>query len=102
MRSLPPSSYLPVGTIDMAYSHLEVLHTAGYKIGAYSNIMAVHIIALSYMYDNDLNKTETTTWCVFCRRRGVDIRSAFDMYDLSKTGFVSRRDFREAMRKLQV
>lgn len=36
------------------------------------------------------------------RRRGVDIRSAFDMYDLSKTGFVSRRDFREAMRKLQV
>eukprot|EP00903_Cladosiphon_okamuranus_P013950 g12974.t1 len=36
------------------------------------------------------------------RRRGVDIRSAFDMYDLSKTGFVTRRDFREAMRKLQV
>eukprot|EP00904_Undaria_pinnatifida_P002651 jgi/Undpi1/12387/HiC_scaffold_5.g02059.m1 len=36
------------------------------------------------------------------RRRGVDIRSAFDMYDLSKTGFVSRRDFREAMRKLKV
>lgn len=39
---------------------------------------------------------------VVCRRRGVDTRSAFDMYDLSKTGFVSRRDFREAMRKLQV
>ncbi|CAM9186272.1 unnamed protein product, partial [Ectocarpus fasciculatus] len=36
------------------------------------------------------------------RRRGVDTRSAFDMYDLSKTGFVTRRDFREAMRKLQV
>ncbi|CAM9910415.1 unnamed protein product, partial [Ascophyllum nodosum] len=36
------------------------------------------------------------------RRKGVDTRSAFDMYDLSKTGFVSRRDFREAMRKLQI
>ncbi len=38
----------------------------------------------------------------YSRRVGVDIRSAFDMYDLSKTGFVTRRDFREAMRKLQV
>ncbi|CAM9543655.1 unnamed protein product, partial [Discosporangium mesarthrocarpum] len=36
------------------------------------------------------------------RRRGVDTRSAFDMYDLSKTGFITRRDFREAMRKLQM
>ncbi|CAM9563878.1 unnamed protein product, partial [Choristocarpus tenellus] len=36
------------------------------------------------------------------RRRGVNTRSAFNMYDLSSTGFVSRRDFREAMRKLQM
>jgi Ca2+-binding EF-hand superfamily protein len=40
--------------------------------------------------------------CQDLRQRGVDVRSAFEMFDLGKTGFVSRGDFREAMRKLQM
>lgn len=47
------------------------------------------------------NTASNNTPNIDARRRGVDTRSAFDMYDLSKTGFVTRRDFREAMRKLQ-
>ncbi|CAM9546042.1 unnamed protein product, partial [Phaeothamnion confervicola] len=36
------------------------------------------------------------------RARGVEVRSAFEMYDLSKTGWLSRRDFRESLRRLQL
>ncbi|KAG5183282.1 hypothetical protein JKP88DRAFT_241452 [Tribonema minus] len=36
------------------------------------------------------------------RRNGVDIRAAFEMFDLSRTGFVSRTSFREVIKRLQV
>jgi Ca2+-binding EF-hand superfamily protein len=36
------------------------------------------------------------------RRKGVDIRAAFAMFDLSRTGLISRASFREAMKRLQV
>ncbi|CAM9255060.1 unnamed protein product [Chrysoparadoxa australica] len=35
-------------------------------------------------------------------RHGIDVRSAFEMFDLSKTGFLNRKDFREALKKLQL
>lgn len=55
------------------------------------------------MFSNPTNRCHPPRFCAqHTRRKGVDTLSAFDMYDLSKTGFVSRRDFREAMRKLQV
>jgi Ca2+-binding EF-hand superfamily protein len=28
--------------------------------------------------------------------------AAFDMFDISRTGFMNRKDFREALKKLQV
>ena len=36
------------------------------------------------------------------RRRGVSASATFDVYDIGRTGFVSRRDFRECSRQLQL
>ncbi|GMI54922.1 hypothetical protein ScalyP_jg3574, partial [Parmales sp. scaly parma] len=36
------------------------------------------------------------------RRRGVVASGTFEVYDLGRTGFVNRRDFREASRQLQL
>ena len=36
------------------------------------------------------------------RRRGVVAAATFEVYDLGRTGFVNRRDFREASRQLQL
>jgi Ca2+-binding EF-hand superfamily protein len=36
------------------------------------------------------------------RRRGVSATATFDVYDIGRTGFVSRRDFRECSRQLQL
>ena len=36
------------------------------------------------------------------RRRGVVAAATFEVYDLGRTGFVTRRDFREASRQLQL
>ncbi len=36
------------------------------------------------------------------RRNGTDVRSVFGMFDIGKTGFISRKNFREVLRKLNV
>ena len=36
------------------------------------------------------------------RRRGVSATATFDVYDIGRTGFVARRDFRECSRQLQL
>ena len=36
------------------------------------------------------------------RRRGVSATATFDVYDIGRTGFVTRRDFRECSRQLQL
>lgn len=64
--------------------------------------LGVSISTPVYNITTEVFASEAVYSCPTNRRRGVDTRSAFDMYDLSKTGFISRRDFREAMRKLQV
>jgi Ca2+-binding EF-hand superfamily protein len=36
------------------------------------------------------------------RRRGVSATATFDVYDIGRTGFITRRDFRESSRQLQL